>query len=148
LVQEEHLLAQVLQTALTVLCLFTQQRLLGVVEVAPTTTIANTRQAQVAQAVERLITTPPAPQHQDKASLVAAPQQPLLMVLAVVVAQEPQVRLEQPAFVVLEALVWLRQLQALLFFMQGAEALVQALGQLQRVQVATVAVVVAEALLA
>jgi hypothetical protein len=149
LVQEAHLLTQVLQTALTVLCLVTQQRLLAAVEVALTTIIANGRQAQAAQAVGRRITTPPAPQHQVKASLVVALQHPQVMVLVVVAAQEPQVRLEQPLFVVLVALDWPRQLQALLFFMQGAGVLVQAFRRLQRVQAAmVVGVVVVVALLA
>jgi hypothetical protein len=88
-----------------VLCLFTQQHRLEVVEVAPTTTIANGRQAQAAQAAGRLITTLPAPQPLVKAPLVAAPHHLLLMVLVVVAAQEPQVRLEQLVLVVLEALV-------------------------------------------
>jgi hypothetical protein len=65
----------------------------------------HTWQAQVVLVVVRRIGVPLAPQLRVKVMLVEALQQPQVMALAEAVAQEPQVRLEQPVFVAMEALV-------------------------------------------
>ena len=65
----------------------------------------HTWQAQVVLVAVRRIGVPLAPQLRVKVMLVEALQQPQVMALAVVAAQEPQVRLEQPVFVALEELV-------------------------------------------